>query len=262
MSLFHVSLIYGIIWPKCTAIPSYFCAHSKVAVYEHSMKPCVKRDVATTNTQSRRGEKVICLSKPDTTLIARCQSDDTGAFDQIVVRYKQKIFQYIYRMVGDSEEAEDLTQEVFVKTYLALPTFRSQSSLNTWLYRIAGNLCIDAHRKRVRKETATGGATISLDEPYSSSGDAGGDSGTTREIADIASEPFAVLEKRELDGQIQMALAKLPEKMRSVVVLHDLEGLQYEEIAVIVDCPLGTVKSRLFNARIQLRDHLKSYLEA
>lgn len=165
-------------------------------------------------------------------------------------------------MVGDSEEAEDLTQEVFIKTYLSLRSFRSQASLNTWIYRIAGNLCIDAHRKRVRKDTAMGGAPVSLDEGVGTSGDGADDARTSRELPDTRLEPYGVLARQELDGQIQLALEALPEKMRSVVVLHDIEGLAYEEIAEIVDCPLGTVKSRLFNARVQMREKLREYLEA
>jgi len=205
---------------------------------------------------------VICLSKPDTALLARCREEDPSAFDEIVLRYKQKIFQYIHRMVGDADEAEDLTQEVFVKTYVSLSSFRSQSSLNTWLYRIAGNLCIDAHRKKSRKDAALGGHVVSLDESRGDSSDAAEENRHAKEAPDSRFEPYHLLEQQELDAQIQLALARLPEKMRSVVILHDLEGLPYEDIAAIVDCPLGTVKSRLFNARVQLRDQLKHYLEA
>lgn len=205
---------------------------------------------------------MICLSKQDTALLARCRDDDPTAFDEIVLRYKQKIFQYILRMVGDADEAEDLTQEVFVKTYLSISNFRSQSSLNTWLYRIAGNLCIDAHRKRSRKDAALGATVVSLDDNRPDSAGASDDSTPGKEAPDSRYEPYEVLQRRELDSQIQLALSRLPEKMRSVVVLHDLEGLPYEDIAAIVDCPIGTVKSRLFNARVQLRDSLKQYLEA
>lgn len=205
---------------------------------------------------------MICLSQSDTALITRCQGKDIAAFDQIVARYKHKIFNYIYRMVGDSDEAEDLTQEVFVKTYISLATFRSESSLNTWLYRIAGNLCIDSHRKRRRRQNALGGAVLSLNETPASQAEGGDEAGPSRDVGDRSFEPYNLLAQQELDGQIQKALAQLPEKMRTVVVLHDLEDMPYEEIAAIVGCPLGTVKSRLFNARVQLRDLLKPYLEA
>jgi RNA polymerase sigma-70 factor, ECF subfamily len=201
---------------------------------------------------------VICLSLSDTSLIERCQRNDITAFNEIVSRYKNKIYNYIYRMVGNGEDAEDLTQEVFVKMYVALDSFRSQSSLSTWLYRIAGNLCIDSHRKKSRRDAGFGGAITSLDEPFSHSSS---EDAHTREVSDITFEPSKVLASQEMDKQIQEALAKLPEKMRTVVVLHDIEGLHYEEIASVVDCPLGTVKSRLFNARSLLREHLSAYLQ-
>jgi RNA polymerase sigma-70 factor (ECF subfamily) len=186
-----------------------------------------------------------------------CQRNDIAAFNEIVGRYKNKIYNYIYRMVGNSEDAEDLTQEVFVKMYVALDSFRNQSSLSTWLYRIAGNLCIDSHRKRARRESGFGGTVASLDAPTNSDG---GEEGPVREVADSSFEPAKMLAKVEMDAQIQEALSKLPDKMRTVVVLHDIEGLQYEEIAEVVHCPLGTVKSRLFNARAALREHLGPYM--
>jgi RNA polymerase sigma-70 factor, ECF subfamily len=198
------------------------------------------------------------LSLSDTSLIERCQRNDVAAFNEIVARYKNKIYNYIYRMVGNGEDADDLTQEVFVKMYVALDSFRNQSSLSTWLYRIAGNLCIDTHRKRSRRELGFGGTVSSLDEPY---GHDAGEEGQGREVADNTFEPAKMLAVQEMDLQIQGALAKLPEKMRAVVVLHDIEGLHYEEIAAVVDCPLGTVKSRLFNARALLREHLASYIQ-
>jgi RNA polymerase sigma-70 factor (ECF subfamily) len=200
---------------------------------------------------------VICLSVSDTLLIEMCQRNDIAAFNEIVGRYKNKIYNYIYRMVGNSEDAEDLTQEVFVKMYVALDSFRNQSSLSTWLYRIAGNLCIDSHRKRARRESGFGGTVASLDAPTNSDG---GEEGPVREVADSSFEPAKMLAKVEMDAQIQEALSKLPDKMRTVVVLHDIEGLQYEEIAEVVHCPLGTVKSRLFNARAALREHLGPYM--
>jgi RNA polymerase sigma-70 factor (ECF subfamily) len=207
---------------------------------------------------------VICLPKTDTALIVRCQERDPTAFDEIVTRYKQKIFNYVYRMVGDSDEAEDVTQDVFVKMYVSLSSFRSEASITTWLYRIAGNLCIDRYRKRSRREIALGGETISLDVRA----DAESGSGSSRagavavDVPDESSEPQRMLERAELDRHIQTALALLPEKMRTVVVLHDVEGLAYEEIAEIERCPLGTVKSRLFNARQQLRRLLAPYVQA
>lgn len=193
--------------------------------------------------------QVVRLTSPDTLLVERCRRNDQAAFDEVVGRYKNKLYNYISRMVGDSEDAEDLTQEVFVRMFVSLETFRRQSSLSTWLFRIAGNLCID-HFRRTKKHRAI---AYSLDET------AEGDENGGREVADTAFEPQRLLEQSELAAQTERALAQLPEKLRAVVLLHDIEGLPYEEIARIIGCPLGTVKSRLFNARLQLRQRLSAY---
>lgn len=201
--------------------------------------------------------QVICLTQPDTDLIDRCRANDPAAFDAVVARYKNKIYNYLFRMMGNADDAEDVTQEVFVRLYTTIDSFRSQSSLNTWLFRIAGNLCID-HFRRGKKHKAI---AFSLDDPVSEA-DSGEGSFASREIADSRYEPHRQMEQTELSQQIQVALAGLPEKLRAVLLLHDIEGMPYEEIAQIVGCPLGTVKSRLFNARLQLRGKLTGYLRS
>ncbi len=194
--------------------------------------------------------QVIRAPLTDLSLVERCRTNDEAAFNEVVARYKAKIYNYIYRMTGSSDDAEDLTQEVFIRMYTSIDSFRSQSSLNTWLFRIAGNLCIDRFR-RAKNRTAA----YSLDEPI------GGSEGeTTHEVSDLTYEPQRLLENEEMAAQIQRALAQLPEKLRATLLLHDIEGLPYEEIAQVVGCPLGTVKSRLFNARMQLRQRLVGYL--
>ena len=197
--------------------------------------------------------QVICLGHPDLTLVDRCRRNDAAAFDEVVGRYKNKLYNYIYRMVGNSDDAEDLTQEVFVRMYTSLDSFRRQSSLHTWLFRIAGNLCIDHFRRGKRGR----GAAYSLDEPVGDDGETGGG----HEVPDAKYEPHRLLEQQELGEQIQQALGQLPEKLRAVLILHDIENLPYEEIAQIVGCPLGTVKSRLFHARLQLRQRLTGYVQ-
>ena len=187
----------------------------------------------------------------DSFLVERCRASDDAAFGEVVARYKNKIYNYLYRMTGSAEDAEDLTQEVFVRMYTSLDSFRGQSSLNTWLFRIAGNLCIDRFR-RAKNRTPT----YSLDAP------ACGDTEQTREIADETYAPHRLLENGEMAEQIAAALGKLPDKLRATLLLHDIEGMPYEEIAQAVGCPLGTVKSRLFNARLQLRQHLAGYLNS
>jgi RNA polymerase sigma-70 factor (ECF subfamily) len=194
------------------------------------------------------------LTQSDTALIARCQKADVAAFNEIVARYKGKIFNYLYRMTGSAEDAEDLTQEVFVRMYTNIHSFRAEASLSTWLFRIAGNLSVDAFRRGKKSR----GVTQSLD-----AGVAGAeDENATRDVPDMSHAPETLLGRKELGAQIQAALDRLPPKLRSAVILHDIEGLAYEEIAEAERVPLGTVKSRIFNARVALREHLRPYLEA
>ncbi len=200
--------------------------------------------------------QVMRLTRSDRALVDRCRDRDGAAFNEVVDRYKTKIYNYLLRMMGNASDAEDLTQEVFVRLYTSLDSFRSQASLNTWLFRIAGNLCID-HFRRAKKHRAI---AYSLDEPLERDHPEGG--GQTHEVADTTYEPHRVAEHAETAQQIQRALGELPEKLRAVLILHDIEGMPYEEISQVVGCPLGTVKSRLFNARLQLRQRLSGYLQS
>lgn len=196
---------------------------------------------------------MICLTAPESKLMQRCRQRDAAAFDQVVSRYKTRIHSYISRMLGGSDDAEDLTQEVFVRAYQSLNGFRSEASLTTWLFRIANNLCID-HFRRSKKHRAI---AYSLDAPL---GEDAEDAGTGREIADMTREPYQALATLELSERLESAIAALPEKLRAVLILHDVEDVPYDEIARIVACPLGTVKSRLFNARAQIRQQISGYL--
>jgi RNA polymerase sigma-70 factor (ECF subfamily) len=199
----------------------------------------------------------LTLTQSDLSLITRCQNADVSAFNEIVARHKNRIYSYLYRMTGNAEDAEDLTQEVFVRMYTNIASFRGRSSLSTWLFRIAGNLCVDAFRKGKK---ARGITLHSLDgAPAADDGDP---SAATRDLPDWSREPLTVFAAKELGAQIQEALNALPHKLRAAVVLHDVEGLPYEEIAEALDIPLGTVKSRIFNARCALRERLRPYLEA
>lgn len=196
--------------------------------------------------------KVIAVSNADTSLILRCQANDAAAFNEIVARYKNKVYNYICRMIGAGLDAEDLTQETFVRAYLNMKSFQSRASLNTWLFRIATNICIDHTRKNRKIKTLT---TSLSKEDYEDGED------IERDIPDQRYDPQLLLLNSELGVQLTEAIRGLPEKLRMVVLLHDIEGLAYEEIAQIVDCPLGTVKSRLFNARTALRNKLSPYLD-
>lgn len=195
---------------------------------------------------------MIAVSDADARLVLRCQANDAAAFNEIVARYKNKVYNYICRMVGAAADAEDLAQETFVRAYMSIHSFQSRASLNTWLFRIATNLCIDYLRKgrRAKAMTATPCREITEEE-----------NDAVSDLPDERFEPQRSLLSKELADHLDRALQTLPEKLRTVMLLYDVEGLSYEEIAQIVDCPLGTVKSRLFHARAALRAKLAPYLD-
>ncbi|MDW8321656.1 MAG: sigma-70 family RNA polymerase sigma factor [Armatimonadota bacterium] len=198
-------------------------------------------------------ERAMRLSDADTALVARCRQNDLTAFDEIVERYQHKIYGYVKRLVGNETDAEDITQEVFLKALTSLHAFREESSLQTWLFRIATNLCRDLHRRRQREK---GWLPLWrwLDGEDSS------DVESAIEIPDYKSNPEKLLLREELGDLLKRAIDRLPMAMREVLVLHDIESLSYEEIAQTLGIPLGTVKSRLFHARARLRHALDSYV--
>ncbi len=179
-------------------------------------------------------------------LVQRAQDGESAAFEGLVDAYKPKIYNYVLRMLGERETAEDVAQETFIKAYSSLASFRGASSFQTWLYRIASNLAIDSIRRRKHRQ-----ASYSLDEPLDISGGQ-----VERDIEDDAAGPELQLESAQLQRRVSEAILELSPKLRTVVLLYELQGLSYEEIAEIVGAPLGTVKSRLFNAR----EHLKKIL--
>lgn len=192
-----------------------------------------------------------CLLDTDTNLVLRCQHDDNKAFDEIVARYKDAIFNYISRMIPGRDDVEDLTQEVFVRAFASLKSFRREANLRTWLYRIATNLCVDKYRRNgAEKRTLE---SLDYDDP----------DGELKKLdpPDSTHDPERVCVRREIQVEVQKALAKLPDKLRATILLYDMEGMSYEDIAQAMKCPIGTVKSRLFNARMQLREILRPYLE-
>ncbi len=189
----------------------------------------------------------------DTVLVQRAQANDRAAFNEIVLRYKSKVYNYIFRMVHSALDAEDLTQETFLRAYLSIRSFQSRASLNTWLFRIATNLCIDYSRKNKKVQAMTTSLSIEGDDENDE---------VQRDIPDVAFDPQRLLLNKELGTLLNKALSELPEKLRTVVLLYDIEGLPYDEISAVVGCPLGTVKSRLFNARTSLREKLAPYLNS
>lgn len=173
----------------------------------------------------------------DQQLVARVQKGDTRAFDLLVLKYQHKIFGLISRYVRDADEVQDVAQEAFIKAYKALPNFRGESAFYTWLYRIAINTAKNYLVSRSRRPPGT---DVELeDAEYLENG--GG-------LRDIES-PENVLFGAELKAVVERAISDLPEDLRTAITLREFDGLSYEDIADIMDCPVGTVRSRIFRAR-------------
>ena len=183
--------------------------------------------------------------------VRKAQAGDLQAFEQLFDQYQRGIFNAIYQMVRNDSDAADLTQDAFVRAWKSLPRLQTPEAFPSWLYRIATNLTRNWIRdnSRVRKE--------SLDQPFSGEDDEGGG----REIADVSADPSSATQTRATQDAVQRAIQTLSEDHRMVVTLHHLEGLPVEEIAQVMNCSVGTVKSRLSRARDHLRRKLAGYVE-
>jgi len=174
-------------------------------------------------------------------LVRRAQKKDLVAFEQLVLLYQDRVYVLARRLAGDPLDAEDLAQEVFIRAYRGIHAFRGEADFGTWLHRITVNLWLNSRRK-------TAVAVISLDEPVVTT------EGTMRrEVPTLDGEPEKLLLDKELGEVLQQALEGLPKEQRAVLVLRELEDYTYEEIASLLSCSLGTVRSRLSRAREALR---------
>ncbi|MBI3922014.1 MAG: sigma-70 family RNA polymerase sigma factor [Armatimonadetes bacterium] len=184
---------------------------------------------------------------------ANLSSDvDPEGFEALVDKYHRRIFNVIYRYVGDYYEAYDLTQDTFLRAYQSFQQFRGESTAYTWLYRIAINLSHNRIKQLKRKARSE---AESLDDPIDVDGDA-----VQREVADWSMSPERVAESKELQGVLQRAIQSLPENYRAVILLRDVEGLSYQDIAKATGSSVEAVKSRLFRARSHLKGLLEPYL--
>ncbi len=176
-------------------------------------------------------------------VIDRVLKGDVDAFGILVKRYEKQIVNYIFRMIGDYQDALELSQEVFLKAYLALKTYRSEYSFSTWLYRIAKNRTIDFIRKRKL-------STVSIEGQ-------GDEDSVKPQYEDAGLKPDEVFEKKRKEKLVGKAVSKLPLEYREVIIMYHVDGLKYEEIAEILDLPIGTVKNRIFRARKILKEILE-----
>lgn len=184
------------------------------------------------------------MSDQEKILVSRCQKGDLEAYDLLMQKYEKKVYTLCYRMTGNKEDAADLAQESFLKAFRALPSFQGQSSFSTWLFRIVTNTCLDERRKRKRKPQI-----LSLDNPLSTA-----DGEIQIEFAAGGPDPLQAALEHELQAEIQELLHLLPPKQRAIIIMRDLQGFSYEEMAETLQVNLGTIKSRLSRARSRLRD--------
>jgi len=180
-------------------------------------------------------------------LIERCRRQDVEAFGKLVDAYQSRVFGFVRRMIPNPDEAADITQEVFIKAFQSFGRFDGRASVRTWLFRIAHNLCIDRVRKVQRSPSEVG-----LVDPVE---------GEEIDVVDSRWEPERLALDDELMDVVEEAIRTMSEKLRSVLLLHDKEDMAYEEIAELLNLPVGTVKSRLFLARNHLQNVLRPYLE-
>lgn len=184
----------------------------------------------------------------DQLLVERAQAGDRGAFDVLVVKYHRRLTRLLKRMVRDPAEAEDVVQETFIKAYRALRFFRGDAAFYTWLYRIAVNTARHYLASVMHKTSAT--AAQSREHVHA----------LEEQLRDNDT-PESVLASKQIALTVSAAMEALPTELRVTIVLRELEGLSYEEIALLMDCPLGTVRSRIFRAREVIAERLEPVID-
>jgi RNA polymerase sigma-70 factor (ECF subfamily) len=186
----------------------------------------------------------------DQALVERVQAGDKQAYGLLVAKYQRKLLRLVSRLVRDTAEAEDVTQEAFIKAYRALPNFRGDSAFYTWLYRIGVNTAknwLVANGRRAPTSTELDNEDA---ENY-------GESDLLRDV----DTPERLLMSKQIGETVNSAMAELPEELRTAISLREVDGLSYEEIAQVMDCPIGTVRSRIFRAREAIAAKLRPLLD-
>jgi RNA polymerase sigma-70 factor (ECF subfamily) len=186
----------------------------------------------------------------DQQLVERAQRGDKRAFELLVEKYQRKLARLLSRLIRDPGEVEDVTQEAFVKAYRALPSFRGDSAFYTWLYRIGINTAKNYLVAMGRRAPTSTEVEAEEAESYESG-----------ELLRDINTPESLLLTKEIAGTVNAAIEALPEDLRSAIQLRELEGMSYEDIAKLMDCPIGTVRSRIFRAREAIAERLKPLLD-
>lgn len=183
-------------------------------------------------------------------LIARCRQGERSAFDELMRRYERKVYNYAYRLCGKYDEANDIAADTFLRVYNALPNFRGDSSFITWLFRIATNVYLDDQKRRRNRPAQSLEELIELEE-----------TSVQRQVEDPSPGPEERAELKERGRMLKDAIMELPDYQRMMIVMYHTESRSYEEIASILELPIGTVKSRLNRARLTLRQLLSPVQE-
>ncbi len=204
-------------------------------------RPDMPRNGAIGNfSRHFRVQLIGAVVKTDGQLIDEALGGDSAAFGQLVTRYQDRLYNTLVHVVGSADAARDVAQDALVQAYVKLETFERASGFYTWLYRIAMNMAI-SYRRRDKP-------TVSVEHAREALG---------HEPVDRGASPTARLEQQERACQVRAALATLSEEHRAILILREIDGCAYEQIAEILDLPIGTIRSRLYRARLQLRDQLK-----
>ncbi len=188
----------------------------------------------------------------DAELVQRVQRGDKRAFDLLVLKYQRKIMRLLARMIKEPSEIEDVAQEAFIKAYRAIPQFRGESAFYTWLYRIAINTARNWQASHNRRPVAAHGNNENED-------------GETFDQFDTLSDlstPESLMASRQVVETVNAAIAALPEELRAAIVLREIEGMSYEDIAQSMGCPIGTVRSRIFRAREAIAAQLRPVMDS
>jgi len=199
-----------------------------------------------------RASGLSALSGEEAMFVRRLQANEDAAYDELVRTYSASIFHVAYRMLGESAEASDVVQEIFLKVFRNISGFKGEAALKTWIFKIAFSEILNRLRWWKRRHRFT---TVSLDDQPNGNG-----TGPGHSLASSSPTPEQVLQSKEQETAIQQALGRLSREHRSIIVLRDIEGFSYNEIADVLGVSIGTVKSRLARARGDLKKSLMRYL--
>lgn len=190
------------------------------------------------------------MAEVESVLIRKAKNGDVHAFENLIEIHRKRVYNIALKMLHNQEDAYDITQEVFIRVFKSMKEFREEASFSTWIYRITKNACLDELRKRKNK------ATVSMDEDLETE-----DGTIKRQVEDCSPGPDALYESMELRDIVRTAIELLSDEHKFVIILRDLQGFSYEEIAKVLECPEGTVKSRINRARKALKEILQRRME-